>query len=86
VRVVSVRLPDEVYAKIELRVEAGLGTESEVVREAVSKGLDMNDTTLTRIQVESLCLMRRLVATKDPDLFQKAKDDAAVVLKQLGVN
>jgi len=62
------------------------GTVSEVMRDALARGLGMNDSTLIRVEIETLCLLRRLVANQDPVLFHKAKDDAAIVLKQLGVS
>ena len=83
---ISFRISDELHDLIDERVEAGGGSASEVMRDALAKGLGMDDSTPMRIDVETLCLLRRLVADHNPELFHQAKDDAAIVLKRLGVS
>jgi len=85
-KIISCRVSNEIFEKILDQVQARQKDQSDIIRDALIKGLGLSDTVLTRVQIESLCLLRRLVADEKPALFQLAKEDAALLLKQLNIS
>ncbi len=69
---------------VDLAEEKGL-SESQVAREIFIRGLELDDLKQERMMIESLCLLRRLVADKDPALWQQAKKDATAIMVKLGI-
>ena len=84
-KTVSFRIPDELKNKVEDAAERREVAESVVMRDALSRGMEFDDAHQDRMMIETLCLLRRLVADKDPELWQKAKKDAAAIMIKLGI-
>ena len=82
---VCIRVPEEMAKQVR-RMAGQFGVrESEIWRRLLHRGLDGEDKVIRGIQVETLCLLRRLAAHTDMDIIYKAKSDARNILREMGV-
>ncbi len=82
---VCIRVPEEMAKEVR-RMAAQFGVrDSEIWRRLLHRGLDGEDKVIRGVQIETLCLLRRLAAHTDMDIVYKAKSDARSILRQMGV-
>lgn len=79
------RVNEELKNLVIDRAEEKNISESQAVREIFMRGLELDDLKQERIAIETLCLLRRWVLSKDVKLFDKAKEDAEIILVNLGI-
>ena len=56
-----------------------------VARDIFMLGLAYDHLSLAKTSVETLCLLRRLVADKDMELFNLGREDAEVAMEAIGL-
>ncbi len=82
---VCVRVPEEMAKEVR-RMAAQFGVrDSEIWRRLMHRSLDSEDKVMRGVQIETLCLLRRLAAHTDMEIIYKAKSDARNILRQMGV-
>ncbi len=82
---VCVRVPEDMAKEVR-RMAIKLGVrEAEIWRRLLHRGMDAEDKILKSMQVETLCIARRMAAHMDIDVLYKAKADARNILRGMGV-
>jgi len=83
---VTIRYPEDVVKMVKKIAQERQVKEAEIWRLLAFRGLDAESSATTHIQVEALCLLRRLAGdTGGIELVKKAKQDAREVLRQMGI-
>jgi len=82
--VMHLRFPDEVVVRIKKLARKHGISEAEAWRSVVLRGLVQEEWIGTHIAVETLCIARRLAAEENIEVLKNAKEDARVLLREIG--
>ena len=77
------RFEDETIKRIRRLSQLHKISEADMWRLVVARGLDSEEKVALKMQVEALCLVRRLVGSTDPELYKAAKRDAISILESI---
>lgn len=82
---VCVRVPEDMAKEVRrMAIQFGV-REAEIWRRLLHRGMDAEDKILKSMQVETLCIARRMAAHMDMDVLYNAKADARNILRGMGV-
>ena len=82
---VCIRVPERMAKEVRRMAGQHGVRESEIWRRLLHRGMDGEDMVFRGVQIETLCLLRRLAAHTDMDIIYKAKSDARHILREMGV-